>query len=70
VGFKPSYGRCSRYGLVAYASSLDTPGILANTVATAAEAYSIMAGHDLNDATSSKVGRVVCCLQCWNNKGL
>lgn len=55
VGFKPSYGRCSRYGLVAYASSLDTPGLLAASVADAAAAYAAMAGHDLCDATSSRV---------------
>ena len=55
VGFKPSYGRCSRYGLVAYASSLDTPGILSDSVASAAHAYRAMAGHDPHDASSSRV---------------
>ena len=37
VGFKPSYGRLSRHGLVAYASSLDTPGIISRNVATAVD---------------------------------
>lgn len=40
VGFKPSYGRCSRYGLVAYANSLDTVGILSRTVEDCADVYS------------------------------
>ena len=52
VGFKPSYGRISRYGLVAFGSSLDTVGIFSHTVAEAAAAFSAMAGHDPRDATS------------------
>lgn len=55
VGFKPSYGRCSRFGLVAYASSLDTPGVFARSVPDAALAYAAMAGHDERDATTSRV---------------
>ncbi len=54
VGFKPSYGRCSRYGLVAYASSLDTPGVIAASVEHAGRAYAAMAGWDSKDATSSR----------------
>lgn len=53
VGLKPTYGRVSRYGLIAYASSLDCIGPLAPTVADAAELLTVMAGHDPADATSS-----------------
>ncbi len=52
VGFKPSYGSVSRYGLVAYASSLDQIGPLARTVADAALLASIIGGHDPRDTTS------------------
>jgi aspartyl-tRNA(Asn)/glutamyl-tRNA(Gln) amidotransferase subunit A len=51
VGIKPSYGRVSRYGLVAYASSLDTIGTLAPTVADAAAGLELMSGPDPRDAT-------------------
>ncbi len=53
VGIKPSYGRCSRWGVVAFASSLDHPGPLAKTVRDAAILLSAMAGHDPKDSTSA-----------------
>ena len=53
VGLKPSYGRVSRYGLVAFGSSLDQIGPLATTVGDAALCLRAMAGHDPLDATSS-----------------
>ncbi len=52
VGLKPSYGRVSRYGLVAFASSLDQVGPLAHTVADAALLLEVIAGHDRRDSTS------------------
>ena len=53
VGMKPTYGLCSRWGCVAFASSLDTPGPIARTVEDAALMLSAMAGHDDKDSTSS-----------------
>ena len=53
VGMKPTYGLCSRWGCVAFASSLDTPGPIARTVEDAALMLSAMAGHDEKDSTSS-----------------
>ena len=52
VGVKPTYGGTSRYGLVALASSLDTPGPCARTVLDAALLHQVMAGHDPLDSTS------------------
>ncbi len=52
VGIKPTYGRCSRWGIVAYASSLDQAGPFARTVRDAAVLLASMAGHDPEDSTS------------------
>jgi aspartyl-tRNA(Asn)/glutamyl-tRNA(Gln) amidotransferase subunit A len=52
VGFKPTYGRVSRYGLIAFASSLDQIGPISQTVEDAALCYDVMAGKDPMDATS------------------
>ena len=56
VGIKPTYGLCSRWGCVAFASSLDTPGPIARTVDDTALLLSAMAGHDPKDSTSSPNG--------------
>ena len=52
VGIKPTYGRCSRWGIVAFASSLDQAGPIARTVRDAAILMRSMAGHDPKDTTS------------------
>ncbi|WBT37333.1 Asp-tRNA(Asn)/Glu-tRNA(Gln) amidotransferase subunit GatA [Hyphomicrobium sp. DMF-1] len=52
VGIKPTYGRCSRWGIVAFASSLDQAGPIAKTVRDAAIMLGSMAGHDPKDTTS------------------
>ena len=55
VGLKPTYGRVSRYGLVAYASSFDSIGPLANTVEDAAKVLGVIAGRDKRDGTTADV---------------
>jgi aspartyl-tRNA(Asn)/glutamyl-tRNA(Gln) amidotransferase subunit A len=53
AGIKPTYGRCSRYGIVAFASSLDQAGPVARTVLDCAILLGSMAGHDPRDSTSA-----------------
>lgn len=53
VGLKPTYGRCSRYGVIAYASSLDQVGPFARTARDAAALLQVVAGHDPRDSTSA-----------------
>jgi aspartyl-tRNA(Asn)/glutamyl-tRNA(Gln) amidotransferase subunit A len=53
VGLKPTYGRVSRYGLIAMASSLDSPGPITKSVEDAALMLEVLAGHDSMDATTS-----------------
>ncbi len=55
VGLKPTYGRCSRWGMVAFASSLDQAGPITRTVRDAAIMLASMAGHDEKDTTSANV---------------
>jgi aspartyl-tRNA(Asn)/glutamyl-tRNA(Gln) amidotransferase subunit A len=54
-GMMPTYGRVSRYGLIAFASSLDRIGPLTQNVTDAATVMSVIAGHDANDSTSASV---------------
>jgi aspartyl-tRNA(Asn)/glutamyl-tRNA(Gln) amidotransferase subunit A len=55
VGLKPTYGRVSRFGVIAYASSLDAPGPMARTVADTAALLQVIARHDPRDSTSATV---------------
>ncbi len=55
VGIKPTYGRCSRWGIVAFASSLDQAGPMTRTVRDAAIMLGAMAGHDPKDSTSADI---------------
>ncbi len=55
VGLKPTYGRVSRYGLVAFASSFDQIGPIAQTVQDAGDLFRAMAGHDPKDSTSAQL---------------
>ena len=56
VGIKPTYGRCSRWGVVAFASSLDQAGPFTRTVRDAAILLRSMSGHDPKDSTSADIG--------------
>jgi aspartyl-tRNA(Asn)/glutamyl-tRNA(Gln) amidotransferase subunit A len=53
VGMKPTFGRVSRFGMIAFASSLDQAGVLTNHVEDAALVLNIISGHDINDSTCS-----------------
>jgi len=55
VGLKPTYGRCSRWGIIAFASSLDQAGPMARTVRDTAILMRAMAGHDPKDSTSADI---------------
>ena len=55
TGFKPTYGRCSRWGIVAFSSSLDQAGPLTRTVSDAAIMLNSMAGYDNKDSTSANI---------------
>ncbi len=55
VGLKPTYGRCSRWGIIAFASSLDQAGPITKTVRDSAILLSAMASHDIKDSTSSDI---------------
>ncbi|MGI9330386.1 MAG: Asp-tRNA(Asn)/Glu-tRNA(Gln) amidotransferase subunit GatA, partial [Gammaproteobacteria bacterium] len=54
TGIKPTYGRVSRYGMIAFASSLDQAGVLAQTAEDAAQVLQLMAGFDPRDSTSAQ----------------
>jgi aspartyl-tRNA(Asn)/glutamyl-tRNA(Gln) amidotransferase subunit A len=70
TGLKTTYGRVSRYGLIAFGSSLDTVGVLAQTAEDAALIFSVMAGHDPLDATSVDVPVPVERLHATSLRGL
>ncbi len=55
VGIKPTYGRCSRYGIIAYASSLDQCGVIAKDVRDSAIMLRAMSGYDAKDSTSANI---------------
>ena len=54
VGLKPTYGRCSRWGIVAFASSLDQAGPMTKDVKDASLLTEVICGHDKKDSTSAK----------------
>lgn len=64
VGLKPTYGRVSRYGLMAYASSLDVIGCFGLSVSDAAILLNTISGHDRFDATSSIHVRLLNSFNC------
>jgi len=68
VGLKPTYGRCSRWGIVAFASSLDQAGPMTKTVEDSAILLSHMAGYDLKDSTS--VDKAVPDFESYLNKDI
>ena len=68
VGLKPTYGAISRHGLVAFASSLDCPGIFSRTVRDCAVALDTIAGHDPLDDTSVQLHQVDPNLVHWNDE--
>ncbi|MCX6430306.1 MAG: Asp-tRNA(Asn)/Glu-tRNA(Gln) amidotransferase subunit GatA [Actinobacteria bacterium] len=72
VGVKPTYGGVSRYGLIAFSSSLDQAGPCARTVLDAALLHEVIAGHDTHDATSidAPVPQVVKAARDGNVKGM
>ena len=55
TGIKPTYGRCSRYGIIAFSSSLDQAGPIAKSVKDCALLLNVMAGHDDKDSTSANI---------------
>ncbi|MEO0212175.1 MAG: Asp-tRNA(Asn)/Glu-tRNA(Gln) amidotransferase subunit GatA [candidate division WOR-3 bacterium] len=55
VGFKPSYGRVSRYGLIAFASSLDQIGVISRSVRDSLRVFLVMGGYDPMDSTTSRM---------------
>lgn len=57
TALKPTYGAVSRYGIIAMASSLDSPGIFARSVRDVKKLFSVISKKDMNDATSRSVGR-------------
>lgn len=60
TGFKPTYGRLSRYGMIAFASSLDQAGTLTLTAQDAATMFHVMQGYDPRDATSLSASSAAC----------
>ncbi|XP_078495230.1 glutamyl-tRNA(Gln) amidotransferase subunit A, mitochondrial-like [Ciona intestinalis] len=70
VGFKPTYSSVSRHGLISLVNSLDVPGVLAKTVDDVALIYSIIAGNDCMDSTSTRNELEKVKLDCENIKDL